>query len=121
MTVPLKLDEHLNHILVLSTRGIILFPTVLRNAGSVMSVNEHEPDNQEIGEQTYFQPPASYQNDIPFSHSENSVLFCLFVNCIMKCAGSSNLLAHKVNAKFEGFGTKSNYYQPLVKVLVFIN
>ncbi len=42
MSVSLKLDKHLNNFGHHLLEGYLLFPTVPRNAGSVMSVNEHE-------------------------------------------------------------------------------
>ncbi len=42
MPVSLKLDKHLNIFAYYLLEGYLLFPTVPRNAGSVMSVNEHE-------------------------------------------------------------------------------
>ena len=156
MPVSFKLDKHLNNLGYYLLEGYLLFPTVPRNVGSVMSVNEHEhfkdrltiwlctkmlrlrvvpslwwylltlsPNNwfywnredQEIGGQTYFQPPASYLFDIIQSQWKLALLLW---------ATSWNVLAVQiwyspnVNAIFKGFGTKSNY-QPLVKVLVFID
>ncbi len=42
MPVSLKLDKHLNNFAYYLLEGYLLFPTVPRNVGSVMIVNEHE-------------------------------------------------------------------------------
>ncbi len=42
MPITLKLDKHLNILGHYLLEGYLLFPTVPRNVGSVMSVNEHE-------------------------------------------------------------------------------
>ncbi len=42
MPVSNKFDKHLNHFGYYLLEGYLLFPTVPRNVGSVMSVNEHE-------------------------------------------------------------------------------
>ncbi len=42
MPVSLKFDKYLNHFGYYLLEGYLLFPTVPRNVGSVMSVNEHE-------------------------------------------------------------------------------
>ncbi len=42
MPISLKLDKHLNIFGYYLLEGYLLFPTLPRNVGSVMSVNEHE-------------------------------------------------------------------------------
>ena len=42
MPISLKLDKHLNNFGYYLFEGYLLFPTVPRNVGSVMSVNENE-------------------------------------------------------------------------------
>ncbi len=42
MPVSLKLNKHLNNFGYYLSEGYLLFPTVPRNLGSVMSVNENE-------------------------------------------------------------------------------
>ena len=42
MPISRKLDRHLNNFGYYLLEGYLLFPTVPRNVGSVMSVNEHE-------------------------------------------------------------------------------
>ena len=122
--VSLKLDKHLNNFGCYLLRGYLLFSTVPRNVGSIsvndMSVNEHKHFKESLTIWictkilrlrlnwylwTFFPKPVcnllQANSSIPFSHNENSLLFCELhhgvfwefksASTVTTCIASSNI------------------------------